>query len=108
VRIEESCQLAGVGIDARKVWPLFVVAKVTSEREVSRLIKPSMLSGDHVFDMEGEIGVITLVDSTILTTIFSSLANELFGFVIHYEFRELETYARAFNRRSATKSISSM
>ena len=55
-----------------------------------------------------EIGVITLVDSAILTTIFSPLTNKLFSLLIHYEFHGLETYARAFNCRSVTKSISSM
>ena len=106
--IEESRQFTSVRVDAGKIRSLLVIAEVTSEGEVFQFIRPAMLSGNDMFDVEGEIGVITLVNSAILTTTFSSLANELFSFVIHYAVRELEAHARAFNRRSATKSISSM
>src|SRR5262245_4597730 len=76
--------------------------------EVSYFLSSAMLSRDNVFNMECEVGIIFLVDSAILTTVVSPLANKVLGGVIHYAFGELKMHARALSRMSATKSISSM
>jgi len=106
--IEKPCQLAGVRINAGEIRSLFSVAQMAGKGEVGYLLSSAMLSRDNMLHMKSEVGIILLVNSAILTTVVSPLANKVFGSVIHYAFGELETHARALSRRSATKSISSI
>lgn len=81
---------------------------MAGESEIREILKPTMLSRYNMFNMKSEIGIVPLVNSTVLTTIVGSLADEMFGGVIHYAFGELEAHTRALSGRSATKSISSI
>ncbi len=81
---------------------------MASKGQVLGVVSSAMLSGNDVFYMKSKVGVIPLVNSAILTTVFSTLTNAFPGLVVHYEIGEPETRERAFKRISATKSMYSM
>ena len=79
--------------------------EVASKGKVIRVVRSAMLPCDDVFNMKGEVGIIALMDSTILTAISSTLSHECSGLVVHYTFGKVDTRKRAFSRMRAMKSM---
>ena len=78
---------------------------MASKGKVIRVVRSAMLPCDDVFNMKGEVGIIALMDSTILTAISSTLSHECSGLVVHYTFGKVDTRKRAFSRMRAMKSM---
>jgi hypothetical protein len=52
--MEEGGDLSGVGINAGQVRALVEIARWAGEREVRRVIRATVLSGDDVFDVKAK------------------------------------------------------
>src|SRR5262249_55217536 len=67
-RVKERCELAGVRVDARKIWTFECVAPCAGQGEVIGLVASAMLLGDDVFDVVSELDLF-LAEETILATV---------------------------------------
>ena len=70
-----------------------IVTEVASKGKVIRVVRSAMLPCNDVFNMKGEVGIIALMDLTILTVISSTLSHECSGLVVHYTFGKVDTQA---------------
>ena len=80
--MEQRRHFAGVGIDAAEVGAFLVIGFRAGERQVRRVIRPAVLAGDDVLDVEAKGGGV-LRETAIFAAVPGPLAHEFAGGAVH-------------------------
>lgn len=81
--VEERHDLAGLGINARKIRPFVGVAAVAGESEILRVVAAPVLFRSHVLDVEGDEGSRFLRNAAILAHVTGAPPDEFTCLRIH-------------------------
>jgi hypothetical protein len=84
------------GINSRQVRPLVQIASITRQRQVVRVLRPTMLPSNDVFDMERRLAL-PLMEQTVLAPVTRASPHQLPGSDIHPYNRLGGKCCRAFN-----------
>lgn len=99
-RMKEPHKFLGDRIDACQVRPLVEVVLVTGQGQIAWRIRTTMLTGNDVFDVEGEERVIVLMELAVFAALPRALPDQFSRGSVHHE--EARSRARALAWRMAT------
>ena len=103
--IEEPNDVTGLWVSAAQVRALVQVAPMTAPTSIGISIRPAVLLGDNVLDMEKSRGGGTIGEVTVFAPPTGPLAHELAKRAIHRASAVRLSRARAFAWRMAMKSM---
>ena len=98
--MEEPREFVGDRINACQVRSLVEVVLVTGQGQITWRIRTSVLTGDDVFDVEGEERIIVLMELAVFAALLRALPDQISRRCVHHE--EARSRARALAWRMAT------